>query len=135
MRHILLVFALILALIYMAAAAEMPRVEMKPGEAQAEKLFEKGIGKPWVGGNPPWYQGSYGESKTPLILPIKEDIASGISYYPLGTVYDNGYLTIGYGPGALTLPHSSPGSYRVLGCYDNSGRLIGVYIDLAGYYS
>ena len=28
-------------------------VELLPGEARAEKLFEKGIGQPWVGGNPP----------------------------------------------------------------------------------
>jgi hypothetical protein len=26
---------------------------MRPGEAAAERLFEKGIGQPWVGGNPP----------------------------------------------------------------------------------
>jgi hypothetical protein len=28
-------------------------VEMRPGEATAEKLFNLGIGQPWVGGNPP----------------------------------------------------------------------------------
>jgi hypothetical protein len=28
-------------------------VELRPGEAMAEKLFDKGIGQPWVGGNPP----------------------------------------------------------------------------------
>jgi hypothetical protein len=28
-------------------------VEMRRGEAVAEKLFEKGIGEPWIGGNPP----------------------------------------------------------------------------------
>ncbi|MFZ3148026.1 MAG: hypothetical protein WA137_03210 [Methanothrix sp.] len=28
-------------------------VELLPGEARAEKLFELGIGQPWVGGNPP----------------------------------------------------------------------------------
>ena len=28
-------------------------VELLPGETRAEKLFEKGIGQPWVGGNPP----------------------------------------------------------------------------------
>ncbi len=113
----------------------MPGVETKPGEAQAEKLFEKGIGQPWVGGNPPWYQGSYWQSKQPLTLPAKKSIASSIRYYPLGTVYGDGYLKIGYGPGALTIPYSSPGYYQVLGCYDNSGKLVGVYIDLAGYYS
>ena len=28
-------------------------VELRPGEAVAEMLFESGIGQPWVGGNPP----------------------------------------------------------------------------------
>ena len=28
-------------------------VEMRPGEAEAEWLFNHGIGEPWVGGNPP----------------------------------------------------------------------------------
>jgi hypothetical protein len=30
-------------------------VELLPGEATAEKLFNYGIGQPWVGGNPPSY--------------------------------------------------------------------------------
>jgi len=138
MRNILLTLALISALICSAAAVGTSGVEMKPGEAAAEKLFEKGIGQPWVGGNPPWYQesyGQYGQYNSPLTLPIKKSIASSVRYYPLGTVYGDGYLTIGYGPGALTLPYSSPGYYQVLGCYDNSGKLVGVYIDLGGYYS
>ncbi|MFB3765094.1 MAG: hypothetical protein ACE14P_07580 [Methanotrichaceae archaeon] len=134
MRKILLIFALILVLIGLTAAVGMPGVEMKPGEAAAEKLFEKGFGQPWVGGNPLWYQGTYGQFKKPLTLPIKKSIASSISYYPLGSVYGNGYLTIGYGQGALTIPYSPSGYYQTFGCYDSSGRLIGVYIDLAGYY-
>jgi hypothetical protein len=39
-----------------AAALDMQNgVEMRPGEAAAERLFEKGIGGPWVGGNPPGF--------------------------------------------------------------------------------
>lgn len=34
-------------------------VEMRPGEATAEKLFNLGIGQPWVGGNPPSTSTSY----------------------------------------------------------------------------
>lgn len=34
-------------------------VEMRPGEAAAEKLFNYGIGQPWVGGNPPSTSTSY----------------------------------------------------------------------------
>ena len=135
MRNILLILALILALICLAAAVGMPGVEMKPGEASAERLFEKGIGQPWVGGNPPWDQGYYGQNNKPLTLPIKKSIASSIHYYPLGTVYGDGSLIIGYGPGALTIPYNPAGYYQVFGCYDSVGRLVGVYIDLGGYYS
>jgi hypothetical protein len=27
---------------------------MRPGEARAEWLFNRGIGEPWVGGDPPY---------------------------------------------------------------------------------
>lgn len=139
MRNILFIFALIPALICFAAAVSSSGVEMKQGEARAEKLFEKGIGKPWIGGNPPWDQGYYGQyygqyHKT-LTLPIKKDIAKSVHYYPLGSVYGDGHVMLGYGAGALMIPYNPPGYYRAFGCYDSNGRLIGVYIDLAGYYS
>jgi hypothetical protein len=137
MRNILLIFALILALTGLAIATGTPGVEMRPGEAAAERLFEKGIGQPWVGGNPPWQQGEYGQYvqyTSALTLPIQKNIARGIHYYLLGTVYGNGNLAIGSNPGALWIQYPL-GSYNVYGCYDNSERLIGVYIDLGGYYS
>ena len=34
-------------------------VEMRPGEAAAERLFYHGIGEPWVGGDPPHSRWSY----------------------------------------------------------------------------
>jgi hypothetical protein len=54
MNKILISIALIVSLMQGAAAIEMQNgIEMRPGEAVAEKLFDKGIGEPWVGGNPP----------------------------------------------------------------------------------
>lgn len=47
---VLIIFVLIIALMGCAAG-----VELRPGEAKAEKLFNYGIGQPWVGGNPPSY--------------------------------------------------------------------------------
>lgn len=38
---------------YAAAIDDQAGVEMRPGEAVAEVLFNHGIGQPWVGGNPP----------------------------------------------------------------------------------
>ena len=52
---------LILSLVGCAAALDVRNgVEMRPGEAAAEKLFEKGIGQPWVGGNPPSFSSVWG---------------------------------------------------------------------------
>ncbi len=44
---------IILLLMGCAFALDGNGVEMRPGEATAEKLFNYGIGQPWVGGNPP----------------------------------------------------------------------------------
>ena len=55
MKRILMSVALILSLIGCASAIFdfENGVEMRPGERAAERLFEKGIGQPWVGGDPP----------------------------------------------------------------------------------
>jgi hypothetical protein len=54
MIKVLASIALIMFLMQGALAMDRQNgIEMRPGEALAEKLFEKGIGKPWVGGNPP----------------------------------------------------------------------------------
>ncbi len=45
-------FAVIISLTACAAAVQNG-MEMRPGEARAEMLFDLGIGEPWVGGNPP----------------------------------------------------------------------------------
>ena len=43
----------IISLMGYAFAVDGSGVELRPGEAVAEMLFESGIGQPWVGGNPP----------------------------------------------------------------------------------
>lgn len=45
-------FALIISLVSFVSAVQN-NVEMRPGEAKAEMLFDLGIGEPWIGGNPP----------------------------------------------------------------------------------
>jgi hypothetical protein len=53
MNRNLISIILILSLMGCAVAFDVENgVEMRPGEAAAERLFEKGIGQPWVGGNP-----------------------------------------------------------------------------------
>jgi hypothetical protein len=49
----ILISILLISLMGCAIAVDGNGVELLPGEARAEALFEKGIGQPWVGGNPP----------------------------------------------------------------------------------
>ena len=50
----LISIAFILSLIGCTLALDFENgIEMRPGERTAERLFERGIGQPWVGGNPP----------------------------------------------------------------------------------
>ena len=49
---------LIILLMGCVFALDANGVELRPGEATAEKLFNNGIGQPWVGGNPPSYGAS-----------------------------------------------------------------------------
>jgi hypothetical protein len=57
-RSIISIF-IVLSMLACATALEPAGVEMQPGEAAAEALFENGIGQPWVGGDSPSL-GSYG---------------------------------------------------------------------------
>jgi hypothetical protein len=52
MNKIWLSFVLIVLLVACAYAAPNG-LEMQPGEARAEMLFDLGIGEPWIGGDPP----------------------------------------------------------------------------------
>ncbi|HPE50688.1 MAG TPA: hypothetical protein PLS83_04230, partial [Methanothrix soehngenii] len=46
-------FILVISLAGSAWAADGPGVELRPGEARAEMLFNIGIGEKWIGGDPP----------------------------------------------------------------------------------
>jgi len=54
MKEILITIAIIISLMGCAAAlGEKNGVELRPGEATSEKLFNHGIGQPWIGVNQP----------------------------------------------------------------------------------
>lgn len=68
MKKIMLSLGLIIFLVGWSVALGFENgVEMRPGEAAAEARFDRGIGGPWVGGDP-WPRGdsqqgpSFGES-------------------------------------------------------------------------
>jgi hypothetical protein len=132
MKRLLVTLALLISLVGTVMGSGMSdMLEKRPFEATAEKLFEKGIGKPWVGGNPPWYK----EQIAPIqALPYKPVVGAGsrFHYYPLGSVLVNNYLTIGEGTYAMRIPYNQ-GQYLVLGCYDEYENLAGIYIDLGSY--
>jgi len=52
-RSIALISVLIISLVGYVYAIDGNGVELRPGEARAEQLFNYGIGEAWVGGNPP----------------------------------------------------------------------------------
>jgi hypothetical protein len=53
MNKVLISIIFAISLMGCIVAADGSGVELRPGEAVAEMLFESGIGRPWVGGNPP----------------------------------------------------------------------------------
>ena len=57
MNRIFVPIVLILSLVGSVSALDLKgNIEMKPGEAAFEQLYNHGIGQPWVGGNPPGQQ-------------------------------------------------------------------------------
>ena len=54
MKRALVSAVMIISLLGCAAAFDgRGGVGMRPGEAEAEMLFDMGMGRPWVGGDPP----------------------------------------------------------------------------------
>jgi hypothetical protein len=87
MNKVLISILIFISLTGYVFALDGNGLEMKPGEARAEMLFELGIGQPWVGGNPPsssasdsiysqYYWVSTGsKSKKHIETPKKHEIA------------------------------------------------------------
>ncbi len=53
MNKVLISIIFIISLMECTVAIDGSGVELRPGEAVAEMLFDRGIGEAWVGGNPP----------------------------------------------------------------------------------
>jgi hypothetical protein len=98
-------------------------IEYRPGEKTAEKLFNRGIGQPWVGGEPPGWSSS---------LPPAKLVATGQDW----SYQFIGYLNVAEEMAMLSdsgqtfdLP-TGPGSYPIFGYY-YKGRLMGIFIDIS----
>ncbi len=101
MNKILISFILITSLMGWAAAFDMENgVEMRPGEAAAENLFNHGIGPAWVGGNPP-YSGYYGNHWAHGYDPFYYYSHPGKTYHP----YSDPFIFYSH-PGKTFHPHT-----------------------------
>ncbi|MDM7935186.1 MAG: hypothetical protein QUS08_07335 [Methanothrix sp.] len=120
-RHTAILMAA--ALLLLALASGLDGVEYRPGEKAAEELFSRGIGTPWVGGEPfkssTYSQSRYSFSAWPYT-----------GYKLLGYLSVYGGLSIAGDGGASLEFTSAPGSYPVYGYY-RGDDLKGIFIDLS----
>ena len=119
---------LMAALSLTAIACSADDVEYRPGEKGAENLFNKGIGGPWVGGDP-FTSDLFKSDKT------WSDHKQAPSFqYPITSCQLMGYLNVASGlilasdEGNSLKLNPGPGCYPVYGCFDK-GKLVGLFID------
>jgi hypothetical protein len=98
-------------------------IEYRPGEKVSEKLFYRGIGQPWVGGEPPGWSSSLPPATS---VTSKQDWSYRfIGYFnvveEIDMLSDSGQ--------SLGLP-TGPGSYPIFGYY-YKGKLMGIFIDIS----
>jgi hypothetical protein len=75
MNKLLAVLVLIISLMGCVAALDAHSGgEMRPGEAVFERLFNQGIGQPWVGGNLPGFSACLKEMTTKCILKLQQNM-------------------------------------------------------------
>ena len=100
------------------------QVEKRPVEAAAENLFNKGIGNPWVGGDP-----------------FASSTGTGYNQMQSAASLDSDYQIIGYlnvTTGLIVASDSGnslhftpgPGSYPVYG-YFKADKMVGIFIDFS----
>lgn len=115
---------LLFVVILMLASFPAGSIEYKPGEKFAEDLFNRGIGKPWVGGDSPkstyWGWPNKPFSATPYP-----------SFELIGYLNVAGSMSITSDSGDAVQLLTGPGSYPIVGYY-LGGKLMGVFIDISG---
>jgi len=116
---ILVVAALMLAVLTCASG----QVEYRPGEKAAEDLFNKGIGKAWVGGEPFKSNQWTWPKQTYIAKPYT-------SYRIVGYINAGSGFSISSDLGESLQLQSGPGSYPIYGYYSGD-RLMGLFIDLS----
>lgn len=115
---------LVAAILLPALAAGVGDVEYRPAEKAMENLFNKGIGGPWVGGDP------FGSSQS-----ADQSHANGIlnpapSYRIIGYLDVSTGLIIAADGGRSLRLTPGPGNYPVYGTF-NGDKLVGLFIDFS----
>ena len=111
------------ALLLPILACGLDGVEYRPGEKAAEDLFNKGIGKPWVGGDPL-------KSTSGIQTKYSFTIRPYTSYQIIGYLnVANGFSISSDGGKSLQLL-PGPGIYPIYGYYSGN-NLRGIFIDLS----
>ena len=114
---------LVLIVLALLAPIMASGIENRPGEKAAEDLFNKGIGQPWIGGEP--FKSSF-----------PTDSWQSFALRPYSSYRIIGYLNVVSSFGVVGDTGNSlqftpgPGSYPVYG-YLNGGQLSGIFIDLS----
>jgi hypothetical protein len=115
---------LVAAILLPALAAGVGNVEYRPAEKTAENLFNKGIGGPWVGGDPfGSTQGTDHSHAFALLNPSP-------SYRIIGYLDVTTGLIIAADGGNSVQLKPGPGKYPVYG-YFSGNKLVGVFIDFS----
>lgn len=114
---------LVIVVLALLASVMASGIEYRPGEKAAENLFNKGFGRPWIGGDP--FKSSF---------PTESWQSFAVKPYSSYSII--GYLNVGSSFGVVGDTGSSlqfmpgPGRYPVFG-YLSGGRLTGIFIDLS----
>lgn len=118
---------LLLVVVLLLSSFPGGSIEYKPGEKVAEDRFNRGIGKPWVGGDSPkstsWTTSWNWPKHYTTVTPYS-------SYEIMGYLNVAGSMSIISDTGDSVQLSTGPGSYPIYGYY-LGGNLVGVFIDIS----
>ena len=115
---VLLVAALLLPVLSLGAG----EVETRTVETVAENLFNKGIGSPWVGGEP--FSSSTGTGDNQM----RSEAFPYLDYRIIGYLNVTSGLIVAGDSGSSLRFTPAPGNYPVYG-YFEANKMVGIFID------
>jgi hypothetical protein len=117
--RVLLVAAMLLTLLPLGTC----QLENRPAEAAMENLFNRGIGNPWVGGEP--FSSGAGTTENRMSCAAGQESYQIIGFLNVST----GLIIAGDVGGSLRFA-PGPGNYPVYG-YFEANKMTGIFVDLS----